>query len=293
MITLLLDGDWICYTAGFAGQKTEYVYVSPERDLYGPFENKTQAKEAFDGKLPDGYKEYARTYTDPLDHVLHSAKKMIQSQIEKVEAKFNDEVQVIVYVDGHGNFRHQLATIAPYKGNRPSDKPILHNEIKQYLIESWGAQEVYDIETDDQLAIAQTLANAGGNKTIICAVDKDMLQVPGWHLNPNKGFKKISEQEALGRLYRQAITGDAVDNIKGAYKYGPVAAKKLIRPGMTEDEMWKATVNAYQASIDKYGEDAMLYGELDAEQAALENMRLVYLQRGHGDMYCRPALRGE
>ncbi len=50
--------------------------------------------------------------------------------------------------------------------------------------------------------------------------------------------------------------------------------------------MWAAVLNAYDESIEKYGEDN--YGGLTAGAAAIENMRLVYLRRKDGELWVPP-----
>jgi hypothetical protein len=185
-MTLLIDGDWLVYAAGFAGQKTRYFAPQLGNDEFANMtEVKEEAKAQNDGE-PDTGPVYSRTIVDPLDHILHSAKNLLNSQIEKAREKFGDLDDVIVYVDGDGNFRNRIATIKPYKGNRISAKPVAFTDIKDYLVDQWGARIVYDQESDDAMAIAQR----NRYDTIICSVDKDMLQVPGWHLNPNKGWKR-------------------------------------------------------------------------------------------------------
>lgn len=291
MMHILLDGDWILYTAGFAAQHTEYVARCDHGELFGPYENKTAMKEAMGD---EEYVEFSRVYTDPLDHALHSAKKMIQSQVEKIVEKFepDDFVDLRIFLDGKGNFREDIATIRPYKGNRvDKSKPILYPEIREYLELNYACDVSSGCESDDRLAMAQTFITSRGEESIIVGIDKDLLQVPGWHLNPNKGFKRISNAEGMGRLYRQAIQGDTVDNIAGAYKCGKQAAVKAIRPNMTEEQMWEAVVSAYDQSIEKYGSSTELYGGLTGREAAIENMRLVYLQRKPDEVWFPPEER--
>ena len=282
MITALIDGDWLAYTAGFASQKTRYVVPAMSGSL--EYDNMTAVKDA--GYLGD--EVYSRVIVDPIDHVLHTVKHMLESQLTKIHDKFKVDVKPVVLLDGSGNFREQIATIKQYKGNRPSDgKPKMHREIRTYLIYNWGAELVHGQETDDEMAIRQAQSKA---KTIIVAVDKDMLQVPGWHLNPNKGFKHIGPQEALERLYVQCLTGDSVDNIGGCYKIGPKGAQELIiGKKLKARHMYDLTLGCYYTSMERYGDD--IYGGLDAEAALLENMRLVYLRREPGEMWNPPAAK--
>jgi len=290
MIHLMIDGDWILYAAGFAGQRTRCVYAPDEGTvIFG--DNQTEIIKELGGK--DAFSAahlYKRDVLDPEAHFYHSAKKMIESQVEKVQQKYNDDVTLTVLTEGDGNFRSRLATIRPYKGTRSAhSKPLMFNNLRNYLLDVWECQVVFDRETDDELAIRQTQYAAKKEKSIICAIDKDMLQVPGHHLNPNKGFKVVSKQEGLERLYVQAAMGDSVDNIAGAYKVGPAAAKKAFMGcDMSEEAMWNHLVGMYANSIEKHGD---MYRGLTAEQAALENMRLVYLQREDGELWLPPSQR--
>lgn len=277
MIQVFLDGDWILYAAGFAGQKTEMIVPALSNKTY---KNITEVSHE------DGYQAgmpvYSRTLLDPPEFFFHSAKRMIESQMEKITQKYDeDDAHLTVFVDGNGNFRSRLATIKPYKGTRSSaSKPLMFGDIRQYLLDVWKAEVVFDQETDDALAIRQTECNAKGIKSVIVAVDKDMLQVPGIHLNPNKGFTHVTPEVGLARQYLQCVMGDPVDNIGGVYRIGEAKAKKIITPSMSEAQMWEATLKAYADSIDAHGDH---YAGLSAEDAAIENMRLVYLLRSRGE----------
>ena len=296
MIDVLIDGDWIIYAAGFAGQRTACVYADNENKIVIFGDNMTECKKELatyvdeDGE-PYEYKGtnlFKRDALDPESHFYHSAKKMIEGQCTKIAEKFNDDVTPLVMMDGDGNFRSRLATIRPYKGQRHVHaKPLMFNSIRQYLLEAWDAEVIFDQETDDAMAIRQTQSK---EKTIIVGVDKDMLQVPGWHLNPNKGFKKISKAEGEARLYVQAAMGDAVDNIGGAKGCGPAAAKKAFAElSLTETDKWDILESIYNVSIEKHGKD--IYGGLTAVEAATENMRLVYLRRAEGELWLPPRER--
>lgn len=288
-IRLLIDGDWIIYAAGFAGQKTRYVYQCGD-GVWTEVDNVSHAKAICEtGNWEfDPARLYSRIELDELSHVLHSAKKMIEGVVKAAQKKFpGAEIEYVVYVDGDGNFRSRLGTIRPYKGNRrPDAKPIRYNEIRQYLIDRHGANVVHNIETDDRLAIEATRLAEAGQRAVIVAVDKDLLQVPGIHYIPNKGqWKKVTPEVGLKRLYAQAAMGDPVDNIAGCFKVGKKRALAVFRDTEydTEEQMWHALVQLYDESMQKYGSD--LYGGLTAEEAALESMRLVYLLRYDGDFW--------
>jgi hypothetical protein len=100
-------------------------------------------------------------------------------------------------------------------------------------------------------------------------------------------------EAGLIRQYVQAAQGDSTDNIGGAYKVGPKKAQDvfftLLALGVDEQELWEALVEVYAGTIEKYGVDTYL--GLTAEEAALENMRLVYLRRTEGEIWVPPSER--
>lgn len=287
---VLIDGDYIVYAAGFAGQKTEYAYLPPEGAVLCSY-SIAEIQEQLGGNSLDRANLFARTYTDPPAHVFHSAKIMLQKIMRKCEAKYpRDALQYHVYIDGDGNFRQKLATIRPYKALR-GDRPILYHDLREYLRRQWDAKLVHDQETDDAISIVAHEGARRGVAPIIVAVDKDLLQIPGIHYNPNKGWTKISPELGEILLYRQCLTGDATDNIAGCYRVGKETAKKLIGPGLSEELKWSIVVGAYQKSIDHYG--VSIYNGLTAEEAAVENMQLVYLRTRPDEIWVPPGERAE
>lgn len=287
-IHALIDGDWILYAAGFAGQKT--VYCCPGLFDEKEFKNKTEFRQVAELE-DDNWSEfplYSRVIIDPPDHIFHSAKNMIESQLQKIGEKFNEDTVIpTVLIDGDGNFRNRIATMRPYKGNRaPDSKPKMYNDLRQYLLDAWQAEVVYDHETDDEITIRQSINNEQGVKSVIVGVDKDYMQCPGWWLNPNKGFKHIKPQQGAYYLHVQCLTGDTADNIPGAYKVGPKAAQARVPKQGTPEEMWNAVVTGFADSMDKYPSN---YPEgMEAHDAALENMRLVYLRRDYDEIWEPP-----
>ncbi len=67
------------------------------------------------------------------------------------------------------------------------------------------------------------------DNTVICSIDKDLQQIPGNHYNfVKKEHSFVTPEEAIQNFYKQILTGDAADNIKGAKGIGPVRAGKII-----------------------------------------------------------------
>lgn len=172
------------------------------------------------------------------------------------------------------NFREQVAVTAPYKGNRDHTKRPRHYElVREYLKTEWGFQALPDAEADDGIAIAATELRDGA---VICAIDKDFLQVPGWNYNPNNGnFKYVSEEAGRRFFYTQILTGDTSDNIIGIRGIGPVKAGRILAKAVTDDEMWTEVLRAFHEH------------HLPPERA-IENGRLLHLQRSPGELWEPP-----
>jgi len=176
--------------------------------------------------------------------------------------------EYIAYLGGKNNFRYNLVKSLPeelmtpiYKGNRSSEKPLHFYEIRNYLKENYGFYTVDGIEADDACAITLTTLKSNG---LLLSTDKDVLQVPGYHiqLKPSgaehlevneEGTLILAEnrKKVIGTgaklLWSQMLTGDGVDNFKGVPKCGPVKAVSLLEnetsktiPGIVYNEFKNA-----------------------------------------------------
>jgi len=146
------------------------------------------------------------------------------------------------------NYRYDVATIKPYKGQRISEPWMSYfkPKIKEYFKNKWKFYEVGDIEGDDCLSILFHLLNNDYNITLIYE-DKDLKQIPN-HTCYNFGKKtltKISSQEAIKNLWLQVITGDSSDNVPGLPGKGPAAAEQILKDCTTDIEMFEAVKLAY------------------------------------------------
>jgi 5'-3' exonuclease len=176
-----------------------------------------------------------------------------------------------MHLTGKNNFRYEIATTVPYKGNRvDKPKPKHLAFLRSYLVKEWGASISEGEEADDTIAIEATKL---GDNCVIVSLDKDLDQIVGWHYNFVKriGYY-ITPEEALVKLYTQMITGDAADNIKGLFRVGPVKAAKIIGDTTNELELYNKVLEAYEG---------------DAERV-LENAQLLFLRRYEGQVWTPP-----
>jgi hypothetical protein len=173
-----------------------------------------------------------------------------------------------LHLTGKGNFRNDIAVTAPYKGNRKdAEKPKHYKLIRDYLVYSWDAVIWEGMEADDAIAIEATELKGDG---VIVSLDKDLDQVVGWHYNFVKdNLYYIDQETADFNFYKQFLTGDAVDNIKGVHGIGPKKAEKLLE-GKTPVEMWEVIV------------------EHLGHERAMENGHLLYMLRSVNDTFTPP-----
>lgn len=159
---------------------------------------------------------------------------MLDGILKDVEAT---KYQIYLSDNKESNWRFQI--YPAYKANRVAPKPKWHEELKEHLITKWGAEFSYGMEADDSLGIAQIYPKYIANNillsvpkeswTVICSIDKDLLQVPGLHWNfVKKEQKFVTPEEGLRFFYSQILIGDTADNVKGAKGIGPVRAAKVL-----------------------------------------------------------------
>jgi 5'-3' exonuclease len=170
-----------------------------------------------------------------------------------------------IFLTGKDNFRKEIAVTAPYKGNRTQEKPAHLEILRNYLVTSWGAIVSNGEEADDCIAIKATELK---DDCIIVSIDKDFLQVAGWHYNFVKKEKRyVSEAEGIRFFYKQILMGDRSDNIVGIKGVGPAKAEKMLAKATTEPEMLAVCLEAL------------------GNERTLENGRLLWLRRQHQQLW--------
>ena len=183
------------------------------------------------------------------------------------------------------NYRFELATIKPYKGNRKGEKPKWYKEIRQYLMDTHGAIIVTNGEADDELGRQQS------EGTMIVTIDKDLMQIPGriydfkqdrvyssydpgqltLHKKVGKdGVKYTLKGVGFKWFCAQCFLGDTVDNIPGLKGYGAKKTYTYLKDLNTTDLLWAMTVAAFK------------------EAKKLDHLRevaqLLWIQRSNNDL---------
>lgn len=240
---------------------------------------------------------------EELSHALHNVKLLIDNVLEATGA---DEYSI--FLTGKNNYREEVATIAPYKGNRdPSHKPTFYKEIRDYMVNIHDAKVIDGMEADDALGIVQYQTaldrmfkrddsqfdnSYDFEDTCICTIDKDMDMIPGWHYNWKKDKKYfVTYEEGMKFFYTQLLTGDPVDNIKGVPKIGPKKAEKILDGAASEREMYNRVRMAYLEYQQKCCLNEAVDEEAILEKADMqltENAHLLWIKRDTEELWRPP-----
>lgn len=242
----------------------------------------------------------------PIEHGKWFINSMVKKCIQRCESR---EYQCFVTpMHDKSNFRFDI--FPDYKANRKDTRKPYHiNALHEHLVTRWRAKESAGEEADDTVSIAHCALNPFGfdfkgadiipleySSSIICSIDKDFNNVPGWHYNPRKDeFYFVSEIDALRNFYLQILTGDATDNIPRIKKgWRQKSAEEKIQKACTEKEMYDIVYEVVYTII--YGGDesdktrSLTNQQVDSEikEFVLRNGRLVWLRRKENEMWELP-----
>ena len=260
----LIDADIIVYSAGFMAQRVQYTVETPEgkniimqpgvckRDICNNLSIGGR-----DLATIDSYKFHHNLIVDPEHYAFHIAKKMITGICDKVGGK---PILYLTSENDRTSFRRLLAVTKPYKGQRKEDnKPVHYGAIREYLIKNYNTKVITTLEADDALAITHVY---NPNNTVVCSLDKDLLQVPGKHYRW-KDQQKIIINEYTGayNLFIQMLMGDRIDNIPGIPGFGMIKSKRVLdNNNRTIEGLYNLVEDAYDRFevIDRFSEIANL-----------------------------------
>ena len=323
MLRIIIDADPIVYRAAWAAESSNYVLLvaededcPPDMVVFSPNENGSAGDQMreFLAENPDLLVVHKERTTEPqpLEHALHAAKSMIERTIATVksrhEFKESGNVELQVLLSGEHNYRYELATVIPYKSSRLlQPRPHWYAAVREYLQEYWGARIVDGREADDECSILQRASLSAGHDAVICTVDKDLDQIPGYHYNyVSDVFYSVDDEEAEYLFWRQVLTGDKVDDICGAYRVGVVRAENALDGFLVDtsgthlgsEAMWEMICTIYEQAIDDYGERCPYYEKWlsdgkNIEPTVLEMARLVKLQEYPNQLWNPPGVDDE
>jgi len=304
MSVVIIDADPIIYAAGFASQVTTYEYVLAQGDGQLVQQGFSDGNAARKFIKDNGYEVVDRTVhveARPAGFARQCAKTQIDSIIRRCCDELGvTDANVEMYLSGPGNYRYQVATISPYKGDRPPP-PVHYQVLRDYLTERWNAVVVSGMEADDKVSIRCRELAADCTPFVLATIDKDLDQVPGLHYGyKDKVFYVVDEWDAEWVFWCQCISGDATDNIQGCHKVGVSKANRILTLAlkafgdpMERREEWRAA--AWDTVVMSFAVALVEYPErypkgMTAEAAALETARLVWMQTYEGALWNPPGV---
>ena len=301
---LILDADSSVYAVGFMTEKKMHFAIVNGAVVY---QNESKLEyNAWLKTYPDKDSvEYDMTVeVEPVQFALASCKKFVANTLEFTGC----DRAVILLTKGGSCFRTALATIKKYKGTRTGIKPVHYDAAREYYMTYYDAKMYQKWEADDAACMALHKGSGNTNTVyIMAAIDKDLYQMPGLHVNPSKkdeGVYVVSESEGWWNFYHQMLCGDNADNINGlkGTKQRPgisdAKATKLL-DGVTDIGLMCQIV--YDQYVIRYGDVDFSYepwwvetGEHPDRPTVLkgsaltmfrENANLLYMLRTPTDQY--------
>lgn len=172
----------------------------------------------------------------------------------------------LIYLSGPRNYRYDIDP--EYKANRKDmPRPQWLEDTRAHLVVKWGAIVCDGIEADDALGIAQTEHKG---MSIICSIDKDLKQVPGYHYDFVKQREvHIDEIDGYFNFYSQLILGDRSDNVFGFDGKARTTIPKFLQEHFDQLALFDNEYAMFEYVRDMYQDDERL----------LKNGRLLWIKR--------------
>lgn len=317
----IIDLDLYKYHASAAGEKRSVlvthkatgrsIEVDTRTDFYGDWRKKQGGKLAEINKSRDSpftwdefeYEDIQRP--EPVANVLHTAKLMVEKDLKSSGA---DSYKAFL---GEGeSFRVELSTLLKYKDREHLLKPVLLEEVSEYLKSKFKAETITEIENDDAVVIE---CYKKPNKFALIE-DKDFWGCPIKVWDRNQQDRGIVNCNKFGRLfldskgkvrgegrlffYWQVLSQDLTDNYKANcfsdVRWGDKSAYSALVNATTDKEALQSIVDGYKLL---YPEPKTVVGwrgdaiEIDWLYVASENWHMARMLRTTDELESRIELK--
>jgi hypothetical protein len=264
---ILIDGDIVKYRCAASAEKTKYLVehlIDNTKVITKEYTHCDSYKDAT--SYTDVQYIWSRKEVQPVEFALQACKTALDSLIGRLNPS-----KVSIYLSPDRTFRHDIARTKFYKGNRPPEKPKHLKAVEEYLVREHGAVFGNNVEADDEIGRA---LSGEGDSAVSVSIDKDLLQVPGWHYNwVTDRVQRISPREGDVHFYTQMLTGDATDNIPGLPGCGPAGAAKILSGARSRADLATRVWMCYRGEFTTTDEARRYY---------LEQAQLLWILRGNG-----------
>ena len=207
---------------------------------------------------------------DPSEIAILRADKLMRQILEETQS---DSCKT--FLSGSSNFRYDI--YPEYKANRKdAPRPPHLQPTREFLVTEWNAEVCDGIEADDALGINQT------EESIVCSIDKDLLQVPGRHYNFVRSEESfVTNVGGLRTLYKQIILGDKTDNVPGFDGKFRQKAPKFVAE-------WFTFIDDLETEVEMYDFVCGLYKD---KSVVNRNATLLYVLREEGKQWEPPIIK--
>lgn len=221
MTKLVFDYDFIIFKAACAVEN-RFVRVKNKKDgselifknrteVYGNYRKKEGGwLSKQEGLTLDDIEIEDDREVEPLANALQIAKRIILDVCKQF-----DTTDYYGYASGDSNFRKDICTLLPYKGNRENMLPPIHRgELKKYLVKYHNCIVTNGNEPDDMVVTDMYSALKNKEKLIGVIIEKDYYGCEGDWFNYDSG--DLTKVRGFGALYRE---GSKVKGYGRMWKY--------------------------------------------------------------------------
>lgn len=233
-LTAHVDLDAFKYSCAAVGEERSILVVHKETGWEKEFKTRTEfwghhkkkaggwlarlnEKRLEKGKEPSKPEDFEifdrqKIKDEPIANIFHTVKKSVESA---VKASGADRAEF--YIGKGDSFRVEQSTLLKYKGNRENmTKPLLLDDVVEYMIRKFDAHIVHNYEVDDVVTM-NTYRKKG--HFIICE-DKDMWGCGGDTFNFNKPERGIVKTDCFGKLWIEEKVHKKGQTEKSVHGYG-------------------------------------------------------------------------
>ena len=204
-------------------------------------------------------------------------RKLVDKAINGIKENVETN-EVYLAVKGHGNFRKDI--YPDYKATRREIEPHIKEALSyahEYIVDKHNAIMADGMEADDLVSIWAYECMDDNIPYAICGIDKDLLQIKGWHYNFVKETSQyIDEDTGNYNLMFQCLVGDTSDNIKALYGVGPKKAERILH-GVPATRRWNRVKAAYRQ---RQGGDPTLTRDLLRMLTSFEDLEEIRKRYG-------------
>lgn len=264
-VIAIYDSDAIAYRAAAVVDKRSIEVQHIKSGRTRAFDTRTEFKNFLKAKdFPFVKEDYVITDKIEAGELSHCL-SIMKNQVETINSALKAD-EMLMCIQGKGNFRDNLPLPSQYKGSRVGlQRPIHLREAKLYLYKNYPSFVANNFEVDDAVIFKGYEYLNKGYTPIIVGVDKDArtysalslynytLENPKIEVIPEFGALHDTGDKITGEGFLwfcfQLLNGDIADSYKpcelAGVKFGEKSSFKVLKDCKNEKEALKAVKAKY------------------------------------------------